>query len=171
MTELWIEVYPGYKVSNFGKIVSIKRNKLLKLNTDKNGYLCVGITVNGKRKLKKIHRLVAKAFLSDYSDSIQVNHKDENKANNIVTNLEMCNNKYNCTYGSRRTKLAKPVLQFTLDGILIKEWESIREINRTLGYAQASIIACCKGQLKDSHTGKTYPSNSAYGYKWKYKIK
>lgn len=81
----------------------------------------------------------------------------------------MCTNYYNCNYGSRHTKLAKPILQYNLDGSLVKCWESIRKIKRTLGYHEASIIACCKGKLKDSHSGKIYPVKSAYGYIWKYK--
>lgn len=123
-----------------------------------------------KQKLKKGTQINSrKLFCLNYSDNLQVNHKDENKTNNRVDNLEMCDNKYNCTYGTRKTKLAKLILQLTLDNILVKEWPSIIEIRKSLGYAEAAIIACCKGRLRDSHTGNIYPANSAYGYKWKYK--
>ena len=58
--ESWIEVIDGYKVSN----------KVLKKHTDRYGYLYVGVYINGRLKFKKVHRLVAKAFLSNYSDDL-----------------------------------------------------------------------------------------------------
>ena len=147
---------------------------ILKQYLDRYGYLYVRLSnrdLNNKSKMinLKVHRLVAMCFLDDYSKDLQVNHIDENKLNNNISNLEMCSNKYNCRYGSRRTKLAKPVIQETLEGKFVKEWISIREITRTLGYARACISACCKGVLKSSHTGKIYPVRHAYGYKWRFK--
>ena len=79
----------------------------------------------------------------------------------------MCNNKYNCTYGSRKTVNAKPILQYSLEGIFIKEWISSREIERVLGFPHSSINACCKGKIK-SH-GKEINIKQAYGYVWQYK--
>ena len=147
---------------------------ILKQYLDRYGYLYVRLSngdLDNKSKITnlKVHRLVAMCFLNNYSKDLQVNHIDENKLNNNVSNLEMCSNKYNCRYGSRRTKLAKPVIQETLEGKFVKEWISIREITRTLGYARACISACCKGFLKSSHTGKIYPVRNAYGYKWRFK--
>ena len=86
--------------------------------------------------------MVAEAFLSDYDTNLQVNHKDENKTNNLVSNLEMCTNYYNCNYGSGHTKLAKAIEQYTLNGILIKTWTSINEIRKFTGYNHTPIIAC-----------------------------
>ena len=99
---------------------------ILKQYLDRYGYLYVrlsNIDSNNKSKITnlKVHRLVAMCFLNDYSKDLQVNHIDENKLNNNVSNLEMCSNKYNCRYGSRRTKLAKPVIQETLEGKFVKE--------------------------------------------------
>lgn len=119
-----------------------------------------------KRKpfIKKVHSLVAEAFLDNYSKDLQVNHKDENKENNNVSNLEMCNNKYNCNYGSRHTKLAFPIIQLDLNNNFIKEWISSREIERVLGFAHSAIINCCKGV-----NYKNISIKQAYGFKWKFK--
>ena len=67
-----------------------KKGIELKQSTDKYGYKTVAIYKNGKGKLKKVHRLVCEAFLPEYSNSLQVNHIDGNKKNNVYTNLEMC---------------------------------------------------------------------------------
>lgn len=69
--ESWIEVIDGYKVSNLGEVYSTKTNKILKKHTDRYGYLYVGVYIDGRLKFKKVHRLVAKAFLSNYSDDLQ----------------------------------------------------------------------------------------------------
>lgn len=167
--EEWVEVYEGYKISNLGRVYSTKTNKILKLYKDRYGYYYVGIRINNKLKFKKVHRLVAKAFIDNYDDRLQVNHKDEDKSNNKVSNLEMCNNKYNCNYGSRKNALSKKVIQETLKGEFIKEWNSTREIEDILGYSNTSISSCCRGYVKDYHSNKVYPVHQAYGYKWKYK--
>ena len=165
----WIEVIEGYKVSNPGEVYSMKTNKPMKKHIDRYGYLYVGVHICGKLKFKKVHRLVAQAFLPNYSDSLQVNHINEVKTDNRVENLEMCDNKYNCNYGSRKTALAKTVVQETLNGEFVREWSSTREIERVLGFPNSSISACCRGYVKDYHSGNTYPVHHAFGYKWKYK--
>lgn len=163
-----IEGFANYQVSDLGNIRSGR--KILVKTLDKYGYHTVSLHNTNGMKVCKVHRLVAKAFLPDYDDNLQVNHKDEVKTNNRVNNLEMCTNRYNCNYGSRRTVLAEPVIQETLDGISIKEWESTRQIERELGYKYTSISACCRGQIKDWHTGNTYPVHSAYNFRWRYKL-
>lgn len=167
--ENWIEVIEGYKVSNLGEVYSMKTGKVLKKHTDRYGYLYVGVYINSKLKFKKVHRLVAMAFLDNYSDSLQVNHKNENKTDNRVENLEMCDNKYNCNYGSRKTALSKPVIQETLSGEFVREWASTRDIEKELGFSNTSISACCRGFARDYHSGKVYSVHQAFGYKWKYK--
>lgn len=167
--ENWVEVFEGYKVSNLGNVYSIKTKKVLKKYTDKYGYLYVPLRISGTTKFKKVHRLVAKAFLSNYSEDLQVNHINEDKSDNRVENLEMCTNKYNCNYGNRKLALAKTVIQESLDGKFIREWNSTREIEKVLGYSNTVISACCRGFLKDSHSGKIYPVHQAFNFKWKYK--
>ena len=160
MIEEWKDVksFNGYQISNKGRVRSFKRNFLhyLTLYKDKDGY-CIAV-------LSKVHRLVAEAFLDNYSKDLQVNHKDENKENNNVSNLEMCNNKYNCNFGSRHTKLAFPIIQLDLKDNFIKEWISSREIERVLGFAHSAIINCCKG-----FDNKNRNIKQAYGFKWKFK--
>ena len=181
MDEVWVNIpeFPNYWVSNLGRVKSIRyiskyncnKEIILKQYTDRYGYLFVGFSVNHtKVKWFKVHRLVAKMFLNDYSESLQVNHKDENKKNNKVSNLEMCNNKYNCNYGNKNNTLSKPVIQEDLEGNFIKEWKSTREIEKVLGYSNTSISNCCNGFAKDYNSGKLYPVHCAYGYKWKYKL-
>ena len=103
--EIWVslKMFYGYEVSSFGNVRSIdkvvkcntgkmkKTGRVLKPNKAKNGYLICGISINGKLKLIKIHRLVGVAFLGlDYNNKqLQINHIDRNKENNNVNNLEV----------------------------------------------------------------------------------
>lgn len=114
MVEIWKDVkdYEGlYQVSNLGRVKSLDHydslgrlriGKILKPQFDGKGhYLHVGLYKDGCYKPKDIHRLVAETFISNPDDLPQVNHKDEDKQNNVVTNLEWCTHLYNNTYGSK----------------------------------------------------------------------
>lgn len=184
LNEIWRDIkgYEGlYQVSNFGRVRSldrivngnwknpnIKRNgKILKINILPSGYCRVLLSKDGKTKLHYVHRLVATAFIPNPNNYPCVNHKDENKQNNCVENLEWCTQKYNNNYRNRQKKIAKkntngkmskPVLQYDLQGNFIKEWPSIMEIERQLGFDQGYISNCCNGKYK-----------TAYGYIWKFK--
>ena len=162
LNEIWkpIKGYEGlYEVSNFGRIKSLKRlvkshnkwgecyiiinEKILKTSDNKLGYLFVKLFKNNKAKTYYIHRLVAEHFIPNPNNYKEVNHKDECKTNNVVTNLEWCDRKYNVNYGNRTKRVteklknkkewSKPVIQYTLDGQFVKEWESINEADRN-GY-------------------------------------
>ena len=95
--------------------------------------------------------MVAEAFIDNPDNLPQVNHKDENKLNNNVDNLEWCDRLYNVRYGTgierRSKKRSKPVLQYDLEGNFIKEWVSINECVRN-GYNQGNVAACCRGKRK-----------------------
>lgn len=115
MNEIWKDI-PGYEskyqVSNLGNVRSLNYLrtggiKLLTQGTDKRGYKRVGLYKDGKRKRYLVHRLVAMTFISNYDDLPQVNHKDENKANNCVDNLEWCDAKYNMNYGTRNERASE----------------------------------------------------------------
>lgn len=105
-----IQGYPNYQVSNMGRIWSKKRQIYLKPYKNNSGYLTVCLTaINGKIKRELIHRLVAIAFLDNPNDYPCVNHKDENKENNQLTNLEWCDRSYNINYGSRNERASKAI--------------------------------------------------------------
>ena len=156
MEEIWKDKkdYEGhYQVSNCGRVKSIKfgKEKILKLIKDKDGYLQVTLCKNNIKKVYKVHRLVAEAFLDNPNNLPCINHKDENKLNNIVTNLEYCTYSYNSNYGTaierRSKKRSKPVLQYDLEGNFIKEWKSVAECGRN-GYNYGNVSECCRGKRK-----------------------
>lgn len=175
--EVWkdIDGYDGkYQVSNLGKIRSIRareknRTIILKPMVQKNGYLYVALWKDNKKKNKLIHRLVALAFVENPNDYPEINHKDENKENNMMDNLEWCEHKTNINYGTCKQKISeskinhprhsKITYQYTKDGKLVQVWPSAAEIERQLGYCAHVIGACRSRKIK-----------SAYGYVWKEKM-
>lgn len=164
--EQWMTIkgYEDYQVNRFGVIKSIKFGKELILKPIKtiHGYLRVGLSKNGKCKLLSVHRIVAEAFLPNPNNLPQVNHKDEDKTNNCVENLEWVDNSQNIRYGSgieRRAKLRKKnVLQYSLDGELVNEWDSATDIQNNLGLPKQNISKCCMGER-----------HSCGGFVWKFK--
>lgn len=97
--------YEGlYEVSNIGNVRNVRRNTLLKLSKNNYGYIQVWLYKNGIRNRFQVHRIVAQAFLPNIDDLPQVNHKDEDKTNNNVTNLEWCDAKYNTNFGTRNIR-------------------------------------------------------------------
>ena len=171
MNEIWKSVpnYDGiYEVSNFGNIRNVSvmgayRN--LVLVRDKDGYAIVTLCKNNKQSSKRVHRLVALAFIENPLNKPQVNHKDEDRWNNCVWNLEWVTSRENNNYGSRNIRLAKSklntnckaILQCDLNGNPIKKWVSISEVERQLGFDHSALLRCCKGRYK-----------SSYGFVWKY---
>lgn len=161
--EIWKDIkdYEGlYQVSNLSRVKSLDRwvkgrngslrickERILKPGTDKYGYLFVILCKNGKVKKFSVHRLVAEAFIANPHNYPCVNHKDENKQNNNVSNLEWCDVKYNTNYGTAIKRRSKPVLQYTMDGAFVKEWESITECGRN-GFSSGCVCMCCRGELK-----------------------
>lgn len=169
MKEIWKDVvgFEGlYMVSNYGRVKNCRTGKIMK-PFERKGYLRIGLTKNHKQIKYPVHRLVAMAFIPNPNNLPFVNHKDENKFNNCVDNLEWCTAQYNNTYGNRiekyvktntNGKCSKSVFQYSTDDKLIKEWPSTMEIQRQTGYSCGNISKCCSGKYKQ-----------AYGFIWRYK--
>ena len=96
-----------YEVSSNGQIRNKKTKLILKQQVNHKGYLVVSIKIKNRKKTVFVHRLVANAFIPNPSNYPQVNHKDENKCNNLANNLEWCSAKYNSNYGTRNYRRVK----------------------------------------------------------------
>lgn len=145
-----IKNYEGlYQVTENGDVWSVRRNRFLKPYKNQLGYLRVVLSKKGKVKKYSVHRLVAEAFIDNPNNYPCVNHKDENKLNNNVDNLEWCTIRYNNCYNDGQIKRArfkrKKVYQYDLNGNLIKEWESIAECKRN-GFKHCDKV--CRGERK-----------------------
>lgn len=151
--EQWrkIKDHPHYLVSNKGNVYSEYKGGLLKQMKDAYGYS----QVNLNRRSKKVHRLVAEAFIPNPDKLPEVNHKDEDKNNNQVDNLEWCTSKYNMNYGdvekrsilSQQSHSTWKIYQYDLNGNLVKVWNSAREADRH-GFNRRSVYRCCDGEIK-----------------------
>lgn len=164
-----------YQVSNTGKIKSLERygnsksngkflikEKIRKTTTTTAGYEYVVLANNGKNKTVLVHRLVAETFIPNPENKKCVNHKDENKLNNCVENLEWCDYEYNNTYKNihlrRNTdNIVRKIIQYDLDMHEIKRWDSVCAAAKFYNAANANIIKCCKGE-------RTH----CCGFKWRY---
>ena len=174
--EVWKDIneFEGYyQVSNLGSIKSLFRyvkvkngfrsvpEKILTPKIDKDGYLRVVLQKDVKSRHFAVHRFVADAFVEIPNNLPHFNHKNENKKDNRMENLEWCTEQYNCNYGNRNKKLSeskhKAINQYSLKGVLIREWESGVCIEKETGFNRKNISACCRGVRK-----------TAYGYIWKF---
>lgn len=176
--EIWVDIkgYDNfYKISSFGRLKN-KNGKILKENKSRD-YLQYQLRKNNKRQCKGVHKWVAEVFLDkkDFKcmpyedrnmvnlDELEVNHKDENKLNNNVNNLEWCTAKYNANYGTKikriKRKLGKPIKQFERDDVFVKKWNSISEASKELGINRKSIMQCCNHEKRHKTAG---------GYKWEF---
>lgn len=177
-TEIWkpVKGYEGlYEVSNLARVRSLDRTviapnnyvicekhhkgKILK-QWKINGYYSVNLCVNDKRHPTSVHRIVAEAFLPNPQNYPVVNHKDEDKTNNMPDNLEWCTQKYNVRYGTgmrRRTlKIGKPFEQLSLDGKRIALFICLRDVEK-VGYCARPIHKVLKNKQQTS-----------YGCVWRY---
>lgn len=143
----------------------VSREKLIKPSISSKGYLQVNLYKNKTSKFYSVHRFVANEFLPNPNNLPCVNHKDECRTNNVVTNLEWCTHKYNLEYNNGQKRRAesrsKKVYQYTKEGELIAVWESTRECQRQ-GYNSGNISTCCRNCFNR-------PGNNVYkGYIWSY---
>lgn len=110
MLEIWrdLKFYEDkYEISNYGRLRNKVTRQIKKASIKDNGYLVYGLWINGKSKQEYVHRLVALTFIDNPDNLPQVNHKDEDKTNNHVDNLEWCTARYNNTYGTARNRSVK----------------------------------------------------------------
>lgn len=174
-TEIWkpVKGYEGlYEVSSLGRVKSLSYKctgveKILKPNRQRNGYLGVCLRRYGKVKRFLIHRLVAIAFLPNPYDFEQINHKNEDKANNCVENIEWCSRRYNMRYGSRTKRQAASkskaveASRFPDFRTIELRFVSVKETGIN-GYDQSAVSKCCRG---------CYSTNRGNFYKnlyWRY---
>lgn len=141
---------PGYEglyaIEDDGKVWSYKRGMYRKAG-DVNGYKQVILYKEGVQKHFYIHRLVAEAFIPNPDNLPQINHKDENKANNNVDNLEWCDNKYNMNYGSWPEKRGKQRIYCIETG---EFYESQLAAANALDLQQGNIGAVLRGTQKQT---------------------
>lgn len=173
MKEIWKDIvgYEGlYQVSNLGRVKMMGRKKrmwhgaythikpkILKQFVVR-GYMKSKLRdINGLTKMISVHILVATAFIPNPNNYPCINHKDENKQNNNVENLEWCTHKYNSNYGTAiercSIKRYKKVAQYTKDGVLIKSFESMTQAVSETNISFSLISMCCNGVIK---TAKGY---------------
>ena len=163
MKEIWRDIkgYENlYQISNLGRIKTkqkkvnnrfkdiIREEKIIKLSLNRNGYYIVHLWKDGKSINKTVHRLVANAFIPNENKLPLINHKDENKKNNCVDNLEWCTYKYNSNYGERNKKLSKIMKTKNCKKIIAydyktneiyNEYPSISECARELNISKSDI--------------------------------
>lgn len=161
-TEIWKEIprYNGaYLISNFGNMKSTERycyhgdkpwlvkERLLSKVVGHTGYIEYQVTYNKKHRSEKAHRLVAEAFIPNPENKPHINHKDGNKQNNHVENLEWCTEKENVihAYHHGLVKRCKKIAQYDMNMNLIKIWETTGDIERAGIARKSSIHNVCKG--------------------------
>ena len=173
LQEIWKNIlnYEGlYQISSHGRVKSlqkktgflIRKEHILKPRVKDNGYLIVSLFKDKQMSNKYVHRLVAEAFIPNPSNYPCINHKDYNKTNNNVDNIEWCSYSQNNTYSNCQVIAGAskriPILQCDKNGVILKEWECSLRAGQELGFSNSNITACCRGR-----------ANTAYGYIWRYK--
>lgn len=182
-----IKNYEGfYRVSNLGRVKSLEHKvysrwgcyrtvrERIKVPYKRGDYICVTLSKGQKKEGFSIHRLMMENIVPNPNNLPCINHKDEDKTNNFIyinddgsineelSNLEWCTHQYNLTYKDLRKvaaqKLSKPILQYTLEGEFVREWESARQVQKELGWSQGNIHMCLTGRRHKCH-----------GFMWRYK--
>lgn len=159
-----------YEVSGLGQVRN-QKGEILKQGIKRTPCTCykiVHLWKDGVYYTKYVHRLIAEAFIPNPDNLPMVNHKDEDKTNNFLENLEWCTAAYNRTYGKAVERQAKKlrgresekrvaVVGYTPDGIYEEWFPSIAEAAKIVNGSTSAISKVCKGERK-----------IAYGYRWAY---
>lgn len=164
-TEIWkaLPGVTGVEVSTFGRVRILDRlissekytrftkGRVLKQHDNHNGYLLVRIPVDGKWTTKRAHRLVAKVFIPNSDSLPDVNHKDGNRANNHIDNLEWCTASYNAKYREKYGEAqGHPVFAINLTNLKVSRYQSQNEASRSLGIGVGNINNVIKGKTKQA---------------------
>ena len=164
MTWKSVKGYEGlYAVNENGRVFAFKRPHCYRKAhymtpaPDTHGYPMVCLCKNGKNTTRRVHRLVAEAFIPNPNALPEINHIDEDKTNCAAYNLEWCDHKYNINYGARTEKTCRPVSMYSCNMELIKTYPSLREACRDNDFR-------CPGNISNVLNGK---AKTAYGYVWK----
>ena len=179
-SETWKDVvgYEGlYEVSNKGNVYSVERmdalgreqgGLVLKPKYNNRGYLMVSLYKNGKLKNRTVHRIVAEAFIPNPKGFLEINHKDENKSNNEIFNLEWCTREHNVKYGTSIERISKKVRAVNIGTGEVVTFNSTQEAGRK-GYSASGVSRACRGTYK-TDTGKLVGGDGRTykGHKWYY---
>lgn len=177
MQEIWKDILGYeklYQISNFGNVKSLDKKDSLGRRVKgkqmmpifrKDGYLDITLHKDGKCKHFLIHRLVAQMFIKNSNNYKEINHKDEDKTNNNINNLEWCSRSYNINYGvankkRRKTllnKRGKTVFKYDKDNNLLQSYPSLQQATRETKINQSHISQCCNNKRK-----------TAGGFVWRY---
>lgn len=153
------------------------KERIMNNVTSTHGYQYVTLCKDGKQERVSVHRLMGFAFLEnkDPEHYDRINHKDENPENNYIhintdgtvneelSNLEWCSHQYNITYGTTKERIKRhnprirKVKQYTLNGEFVKEWDSIKDIHKDLGFSRSSVTATCQHKYLQTN-----------GFVWRY---
>lgn len=159
----WREVkeYSHYEVNQFGEIRHKVRKHILKPRSNKGGYLYVNFKIDGKNTNFAVHRIVANAFIPNPNGYTEINHKDYDRTNNCVDNLEWITSSQNKQHAYlkevNKSSRGKAVEQYSKDGNYIQTFESITEAAKVINCCVAAISNCCLGRTKTSQ-----------GFRWKF---
>ena len=148
-----------YQVSNFGNVRTVKNGEAeMSQQENRNGYMTVHLRNKGVERRAMVHRLVAEAFIPNPDELRDVNHKNGDKSDNRLENIEWVSHSDNMTHSFRELgKNVRHIVQLDLDNNFIERWNSIIEASEATGVCRTDIGECCMGNRK--HTK---------GYKWKY---
>ena len=156
-----VKEYSNYEVNQFGEIRHKKRKQILKPRRNNGGYLYVNFKINGKNTNFAIHRIVANAFIPNPNGYIEVNHKDYDRTNNSVSNLEWVTSSQNKRHAylklENKTSRGKAVEQYSKNNDYIKTYDSVSAAADAMGCCIAAISNCCLGRTKTSQ-----------GYRWRF---
>lgn len=142
-----------YAATADGRIYSYRAKRFMKICNGNKGYKQVCIQVGHKAHMRYVHRLVATAWIPNPDNLPEVNHIDEDKGNNDISNLEWCTKNYNLGRRTKAGRSVKPVYCVELDTV----YPSITAASKELGVHTSNLIDCCK-----------HRSRTTKGYHWKY---